>query len=171
MPATIRPASSRQPPYPPNNDVALDAIVDGTATATVVDGVALEVYQRRKPGRAEKLKVIKESNVFPAAAFLFYKPGTCDPEVVNKFYTGMIGASPAHHGSPDAHSLADQPLRQRRRGVRPNADRRSAGFPRAAYARDFRRRACQTGHRDWQVKVLDCGGSPPLCFRRCSSDT
>jgi phosphonate transport system substrate-binding protein len=76
---------------PANTEAALDAVVDGTAVATVVDGVALETYKSRKPGRAARLRVIKESCIYPTATFI-YKPDAADPDMVKKFQEGMTTA-------------------------------------------------------------------------------
>src|SRR5262249_1119481 len=73
----------------PNVEEALDAVVDGTVTATVVENVALDCYQRRKPGRYAQLKVAVESEVFPAGVVV-YCPGVLDEKVVTRFRDGLL---------------------------------------------------------------------------------
>jgi ABC-type phosphate/phosphonate transport system substrate-binding protein len=76
---------------PANIDAALDAVVDGTADAVVVDGVSYEVFKSRKPGRAAKLRVLKESGLFPTATIV-YKPSAANEEMVRKFRDGLTTA-------------------------------------------------------------------------------
>jgi ABC-type phosphate/phosphonate transport system substrate-binding protein len=70
---------------------ALDDVVDGKYDAAVVDAVAFKSYQRRKPGRAEKLKVAKRSDDFPASV-VAYKPGRIDAARLKQFREGLLGA-------------------------------------------------------------------------------
>lgn len=70
---------------------ALDDVIDGTAQATIVDSVALESFQRRKPGRFAQLKVFEQSEVFPAAVVV-HKPGVLTPVQIEKFKKGMATA-------------------------------------------------------------------------------
>ncbi len=56
---------------PANVEVALDDVVDGTVDACLVEEVARNAYQRRKPGRFAKLKEAQKSEVFPAAVVAF----------------------------------------------------------------------------------------------------
>jgi ABC-type phosphate/phosphonate transport system substrate-binding protein len=74
-----------------NAEEALDEVVDGAAEATIVDGVALDCYKRRKPARYEELKIAVESEVFPAAVVV-YRPGTLDEKVINRFRDGLLNA-------------------------------------------------------------------------------
>lgn len=74
-----------------NTEVALDAVVDGTVSATVVDGVALDVYRKRKPARAARLRILKESGIFPTATIV-YKPGARDEALINRFRDGLVTA-------------------------------------------------------------------------------
>jgi ABC-type phosphate/phosphonate transport system substrate-binding protein len=77
---------------PASIEDALDDVVDGVAQATVVDGVALDCYQRRKPGRFAKLKMIQQSETFPAAV-VAYRPGALDEATVKRLRDGMVGAA------------------------------------------------------------------------------
>jgi ABC-type phosphate/phosphonate transport system substrate-binding protein len=78
-------------PIPANTEAALDAVVDGKAAAVVVDGVALALYRERKPGRAAKLRVLKESGPFPTATII-YRPGGCDEATIKRVVDGMTTA-------------------------------------------------------------------------------
>lgn len=77
---------------PANVEEALDDVVDRVVDATIVDGVGLECYQRRKPGRFAKLKTVRQSEPFPAAV-LAYRPGQVDEVRLNKFRTGLLKAN------------------------------------------------------------------------------
>jgi ABC-type phosphate/phosphonate transport system substrate-binding protein len=77
---------------PADLEDAVDDVVDNFVQATVVDGVFLECYQRRKPGRFAQLKVLDRSDVFPAAV-IAYHPGALDDDVLQRFRTGMLNAS------------------------------------------------------------------------------
>jgi ABC-type phosphate/phosphonate transport system substrate-binding protein len=76
---------------PANLEDALDDVVDNLVQATVVDGVALESFKRRKPARFARLKVIQESEVFPAAV-VAYQPGTLDEATLERFRSGLVNA-------------------------------------------------------------------------------
>jgi ABC-type phosphate/phosphonate transport system substrate-binding protein len=76
---------------PANVEEALDDVVDDLIHASVVDGVALEGYQRRKPGRYAKLKTVQVSEVFPAAV-VAYRAGAVDEATLRKFREGLLGA-------------------------------------------------------------------------------
>ena len=77
---------------PDNIEDALDDLVDRAADITVVDNVALETYQQRKPGRFAKLRVLSASESFPAAV-VAYCPGGSTRIRLARFHDGMIGAS------------------------------------------------------------------------------
>ncbi len=77
---------------PASSEEALDDLLDGAVQATVIDGVSLDCYKRRKPGRFSKLKDIETSEVFPAAC-LAYKPGALDEATLKRFRDGMMSAN------------------------------------------------------------------------------
>lgn len=81
---------------PPNFEDALDDVVDGDVQACVVDGVALECFKRRKPGRFTRLRVAMQSEIFPAGV-LAYRPGCLSEDRLRRFRDGMLNAdrSPA----------------------------------------------------------------------------
>lgn len=74
---------------PANIEEAMDDVVDKVVEATIVDGVGLECYQRRKPGRFARLKTVHRSGPFPAAV-VAYRPGTLDDATLEKFRTGLL---------------------------------------------------------------------------------
>jgi len=78
-------------PEPANIDQALDWVFEGKAACTVVDGVSLETYQQRKPGRAKALRILRESNYYPTAAVL-YCPKKLSDDVREKVYLGLSTA-------------------------------------------------------------------------------
>jgi ABC-type phosphate/phosphonate transport system substrate-binding protein len=53
-------------------ETPLDNVVDQTEQAAVVDRLALEAYQRRKPGRFARLKKLSESPPLPPALLAYY---------------------------------------------------------------------------------------------------
>jgi ABC-type phosphate/phosphonate transport system substrate-binding protein len=77
---------------PPNVEEALDDVVDGVVQAAVVDGVSLDCYKRRKPGRSAKLRAAQTSEIFPAAV-VAYRPGMLDEATLKKFRDGMISVN------------------------------------------------------------------------------
>ncbi len=77
---------------PANVEEALDDVVDKVVAATVVDGLGLECYKRRKPGRFAKLKTVQQSEPFPAAV-VAYHAGQVDEATLAKFRAGMLKSS------------------------------------------------------------------------------
>jgi ABC-type phosphate/phosphonate transport system substrate-binding protein len=70
---------------------ALDAVVNGTAQAAIVDAVEFDAYKKRKPGCSAKLKMLQESEKFPCAV-VAYNPGRLSEEQLKSFRDGMVGA-------------------------------------------------------------------------------
>jgi ABC-type phosphate/phosphonate transport system substrate-binding protein len=64
-------------------ETPLDDVVDQTQQAAVVDRLALEAYQRRKPGRFARLKTLSESPPLPPAVIAYYD-GNLDPQTVTR---------------------------------------------------------------------------------------
>lgn len=77
---------------PANVEDALDDLVDGLVDVIVVDHVSLDCFQRRKPARYARLKVLQRSEIFPAAV-VAYHPGGLDEDTLNKFREGMMNAN------------------------------------------------------------------------------
>lgn len=69
----------------------LDDLVDGKANAALVEEVSFDCYQRRKPGRADRLKILEASQVFPASVVV-YRAGKIDAEMLKQFRHGLLAA-------------------------------------------------------------------------------
>jgi ABC-type phosphate/phosphonate transport system substrate-binding protein len=82
---------------PDNFEDAIDDVVDGIVNATVVDGVALEAYRRRKPGRFKKLKELSRSQPFPPAVVAYYG-SVLDQATLRRFRAGLLGAARKEKG-------------------------------------------------------------------------
>jgi ABC-type phosphate/phosphonate transport system substrate-binding protein len=76
-------------PRPENCEDALDDLVDARCEGVVLDIVALESYQRRKPARAERFKVAAKSEPFPPSV-VAYRPGKIDAKRLKQFQDGML---------------------------------------------------------------------------------
>ncbi|MBL8794773.1 MAG: PhnD/SsuA/transferrin family substrate-binding protein [Planctomycetia bacterium] len=74
-----------------NAEDALDEVVDGEAAAVLIDGIALDCYKRRKPGRCNQLKVAVESPIFPAGV-VAYRKDSLDDATLKRFKDGLVGA-------------------------------------------------------------------------------
>ena len=77
---------------PANVEDALDDVVDGVAQVCVVDGVSLDCYKRRKPGRFAKLKIMRTSEIFPAAVIAF-RTAILDDAMLARFRDGLLNAN------------------------------------------------------------------------------
>ena len=70
---------------------ALDDLVEGTIDAAVVDRTGLESYERRKPGRFHKLKVLLTSERFPDSV-IAYRAGALKDVTLQQFRQGLLQA-------------------------------------------------------------------------------
>ncbi len=82
---------------PLNVEDALDDVIDGAADAALVDGVALDCFRSRKPGRYARLRVLQKSGVFPAAV-VAYHAGAVEAATLRRFQTGMMNAGKSAYG-------------------------------------------------------------------------
>jgi ABC-type phosphate/phosphonate transport system substrate-binding protein len=82
---------------PPSDEEALDDVVDGTVHAACVDGVALDCYQKRKPGRFAQLKELTKSESFPATVIAFRKGGL-DDVTLSRFRESLLSAKTTPRG-------------------------------------------------------------------------
>jgi ABC-type phosphate/phosphonate transport system substrate-binding protein len=82
---------------PADFEDALDAIVDGAADATVIDGSCLDTYAQRKPGRYARLKTLIQSEPFPWAVVVC-NPANFDEASQKRFREGMINAKQTPKG-------------------------------------------------------------------------
>jgi ABC-type phosphate/phosphonate transport system substrate-binding protein len=76
---------------PSSAEDALDDVVDGVVQAAVIDSSSLDCFKRRKPGRCAKLKVVLESEVFPAAV-VAYDPASLSDAQAQRFRSSMLAA-------------------------------------------------------------------------------
>jgi ABC-type phosphate/phosphonate transport system substrate-binding protein len=83
--------------HPSSADDALGDVVDGLAQAAVVDRIALDEYQRARPARANQLRVLHQSEPFPAAV-VAYQAGSLDDTTLRRFRDGMTGADKMERG-------------------------------------------------------------------------
>ena len=74
-----------------NVEDALDRLVDDELQAVVVDDVALECYQSRKPGRFSQLKDLCHSEWFPDT-IVAYTPGVFDKTNLDRLRRGLMTA-------------------------------------------------------------------------------
>jgi hypothetical protein len=72
-------------------ETPLDNVVDQTEQAAVVDRLGLEAYQRRKPGRFARLKLLSESPPMPPAVIAYYE-GNLDPQTVTRLRVELTQA-------------------------------------------------------------------------------
>jgi ABC-type phosphate/phosphonate transport system substrate-binding protein len=66
-----------QVPKPPDIEAALDGLVEGRFQAAIVDVVGLDSYKQRKPARFGRIKIVQESEIFPASV-IAYRAGKFD---------------------------------------------------------------------------------------------
>lgn len=71
---------------------ALDEVVDGELGGALVDKFSLERFQQNKVDRSQRLRVLHESEAFPASVIAYY-PGTLDESLLKRFREGLLGAA------------------------------------------------------------------------------
>ena len=82
---------------PEESEDAIDDVVDGIVTATVIDQAGLEAFKGRKPGRFAKLKLVAQSIPFPSPV-IAYKDKDLDAATLETFSAGLIKASQRERG-------------------------------------------------------------------------
>jgi phosphonate transport system substrate-binding protein len=80
-----------------NYEDSIDLVVDGKVQAAVVDHGALQSYQRRKPGRFNKLKEAATSQPFPPIVLAHFG-SILDEPTLKRFKDGIMGASSKEKG-------------------------------------------------------------------------
>jgi ABC-type phosphate/phosphonate transport system substrate-binding protein len=75
----------------------LNNVVAGTADGVVVDNVCLEGYRRHQPQHFERLKVIQQSEPFPAAV-IAYRVGGLEEKAITRLQEGLLTASRSQTG-------------------------------------------------------------------------
>lgn len=83
--------------YTGNSESALDDILRGKVQAVVADNTALENYKSIKPGGYNRLKVLAQSEQFPATT-IAYREGGLSSAVLDKFKEGMLRANDTAKG-------------------------------------------------------------------------
>jgi ABC-type phosphate/phosphonate transport system substrate-binding protein len=76
---------------PTTPEEAVDAVVNGRADAALTDGIFLDWYEKRKPTRYARLKLIEKSPVFPATV-VAYRAGALDDATLGRLRKGMLSA-------------------------------------------------------------------------------
>jgi ABC-type phosphate/phosphonate transport system substrate-binding protein len=85
---------------PADAEEALDAVAEGAVGAAIVEELCLDCYQRRKPGRFERLKVLQRSEQFPASV-VAYRAGRLSEATLRLFRKGICRA----HQDPCSRDL------------------------------------------------------------------
>lgn len=86
---------------PADPAVALNDVANGkNAQATVTDAAALACFKEMYPGQGRRLKVLAESEPFPATV-IAYREGSLSAEAQRKFRDGMAHA----HNNPQGSNL------------------------------------------------------------------
>src|SRR5260370_767619 len=70
---------------------ALDDVADGSADAAVVDDVELEAFRKAYPKTGARLRVLQQSEMFPAVA-IAYQPGALNEETLKRLRPAIIAA-------------------------------------------------------------------------------
>ncbi len=70
---------------------AVDAVVNGQVDAALADGCFLTWYEKNKPARYAKLRLVEKSEVFPAAVVAYYA-NALDEATLRRFRDGMLSA-------------------------------------------------------------------------------
>lgn len=84
-----------------DTEAGIEAVIDGKAQVTVVSTSAWNVYQNRKPVRAQRLRVLQESTTFPPPC-LVYQKGKVKQDVLERFRDAMLKA---HEGTEGRQTL------------------------------------------------------------------
>jgi ABC-type phosphate/phosphonate transport system substrate-binding protein len=82
---------------PRTDQDALDDVAEGTVDAAIVDDVELEAYRATYPKTSARLRVLQQSEVFPATV-IAYQPGTLNEETLKRLRAGMIDAKTTERG-------------------------------------------------------------------------
>lgn len=82
---------------PQDAEAALDQVSDGSIPAAIIDQLALESYERTKPGWFAYLKIALESELFPPTVVV-YKEGTVPEATLKRFRDGLISANQSRSG-------------------------------------------------------------------------
>ncbi len=70
---------------------AVDAVVNGQVDAALADGCFLDWYEKQKPARFARLKLVEKSEIFPATVVVYYA-SALDEATLRRFREGMLSA-------------------------------------------------------------------------------
>jgi ABC-type phosphate/phosphonate transport system substrate-binding protein len=76
---------------PTTPEEAIEAVVNGRADAALTDGIFLDWYEKNKPTRYARLKVVEKSPAFPATV-VAYRAGALDDATRDRLRKGMLSA-------------------------------------------------------------------------------
>ena len=82
---------------PQSGEEVLDAVVSGKSPAALIDAAQLTGYRANKPGAAACLKVLAQSEPFPAGV-VAYRAGVVDAGTAGKIRTGLRSATETAQG-------------------------------------------------------------------------
>jgi ABC-type phosphate/phosphonate transport system substrate-binding protein len=80
-----------------NLEEMLDSVFDGATQVAVADQSALDAYQRRKPGRFAKLRIIERSQPFPPPVVVAHT-AVLDKATLKRFHDGLLNANKTARG-------------------------------------------------------------------------
>jgi ABC-type phosphate/phosphonate transport system substrate-binding protein len=80
-----------------NLEEMLDSVFDGATQVAVADKSALESYERRKPGRFAKLRIIDSSQPFPPPVVVAHT-AVLDKATLTRFHDGLLNANKTVRG-------------------------------------------------------------------------
>ena len=75
----------------------LDQVAEGNLQAVIVDKLALDSYERTKPGWFTSLKIVQESESFPATV-VGYMEGSVDEAILKRLREGLVKAHQTRTG-------------------------------------------------------------------------
>jgi ABC-type phosphate/phosphonate transport system substrate-binding protein len=76
---------------------AIDDVLDGAAQAAVVDDAELAAYRKANPRDFAKIKVLRQSEMFPCAVIAYYS-GALSESLLERFRAGMLAAKDTRQG-------------------------------------------------------------------------
>jgi len=93
---------------PPSIEGALDDLVDGDFQVVVLEQSGLSMYQRLKPARFAKIRILEQADPFPTSCIV-YRKATIPDATIKTFRDGM---STAHQSVLGGHLMALMKIRR-----------------------------------------------------------
>lgn len=93
---------------PPSIEGALDDLVDGDFQVVVLEQSGLTMYQRLKPARYAKIRILEQADPFPTSCIV-YRRSTIPDATIQTFRAGM---STAHQSVMGGHLMALMKIRR-----------------------------------------------------------